>query len=49
LRFDALEPCVHRAHLLAHLQQQAEQLGAVPSSAVPLSVVRARLSFGAIS
>jgi hypothetical protein len=27
VRGDALEPCVHLAHLLAHLQQQAEQLG----------------------
>jgi hypothetical protein len=27
VRFDALEPCVHDAHLLAHLEQQAEQLG----------------------
>jgi hypothetical protein len=27
VRFDALEPCVHLAHLLAYLQQQAEQPG----------------------
>jgi hypothetical protein len=26
VRADALEACIHFAHLLAHLQQQAEQL-----------------------
>jgi hypothetical protein len=27
VRADALEPCIHLGHLLAHLEQQAEQPG----------------------